>query len=74
MRKATNHLVKNSNSQDDTSPGEMGSIGSMGDDMKYLINSKADRNELETVKMLKSNKCDTEISFKWIEIIHKQLK
>ena len=68
MRKATNHLVK-SNGNDETSI-----LGKMSDDMKFLISSKADKNELETMNMLKSNKCDTEISFKWIEIIHKQLK
>ena len=39
-----------------------------------MISKKAEKFELENLIALKANKCDSELSFKWIELVHKQLK
>jgi hypothetical protein len=45
-----------------------------GEDLKSILLTKADKYELETLSLLKANKCDTELSFKWLDLMHKQLK
>ena len=42
--------------------------------MKFLLNRKADKTDFENLSQIKANKVDTELSFKWIDLIHKQLK
>lgn len=39
-----------------------------------MIHQKAERVELENLIALKSNKVETELAFKWVELVHKQLK
>lgn len=46
----------------------------MTEDMKLAILSKADKTEVESLTQIKANKCDIELTFKWIELMHDQLK
>jgi hypothetical protein len=44
------------------------------DELRQILHKKADKNELVELNSLKSNKIDTEIALRWIDIMHKQLK
>jgi hypothetical protein len=46
----------------------------VGEDLRAAIHSKADKYELDNIQTLKANKCDTDLCFKWVDVIHKQLK
>ena len=68
VRKATMHLTKNSDS-----PGK-GIESNIMEEVFGLVARKVDRQELIDVKNTKSNKVDTDLAFRWIDIVHKQLK
>jgi len=38
---------------------------------RILIHQRAERVELENLIALKSNKVETELAFKWVELVHK---
>lgn len=69
VRRATSHLVKG-----DGAGGASLSQGGFGEEAKFLLNSKADKADVESLSLLKANKCDIELSFKWVDLVHKQLK
>ena len=46
----------------------------MNDELKNLISAKADKTELTILSNLKSNKVDTELALRWINVMHKQIK
>jgi hypothetical protein len=46
----------------------------MSEEMKMIMGRKADKNEIEGLIALKANKCDAELAFKWLDLVHKQLK
>lgn len=50
--------------------GALGSIGG-GEDFRSLIISKADKFELENMQIMKANKCDTDLCFKWLDVLQK---
>ncbi len=79
VRKATSHLVKATLNDDSTNPqggtaNASAGLPGMNEEMKTVLNSKADKNDIENLTQLKANKVDTELSFKWIDLVHKQLK
>lgn len=39
-----------------------------------ILGRKADKNEFDNHIALKANKCDAELAFKWLDLLHKQLK
>jgi hypothetical protein len=49
---------------------EFGAVGSFGggEDFRSLIISKADKFELENMQIMKANKCDTDLCFKWLDV------
>ena len=69
VRRATSNLVKNNKE----SEGKGDSVA-MGEEIKIILASKADRSDIDNLNHLKGNKCDTELSFQWIDLVHKQLK
>ena len=66
IRKATSHLKSKSDGNNAFSISE--------DELRKAIDSKADKQELQDLAMLKSNKKDTERIISWIELLHKFLK
>lgn len=46
----------------------------MNEELLCLLGSKADKSDVNELQNAKSNKVDTELALKWIEIVHKQLK
>lgn len=72
VRRATSHLSKNSEGGAG-SPMATSEKG-MTEDIKAAILSKADKTDIETLTQFKANKCDMELTFKWVELMHDQLK
>jgi hypothetical protein len=71
VRRATSHLVKQAAEKDGPNGG---GSGIMSEEMKMIMGRKADKNEIEGLITLKANKCDAELAFKWLDLVHKQLK
>ncbi|CDW89243.1 UNKNOWN [Stylonychia lemnae] len=69
VRRATHHLTKQTDGQTNITDNS-----SSFEEIKQQMNIKVDRQELQDIANQKSNKKDTELSLRWIDIIHKQLK
>jgi len=41
------------------------------DDFRSILISKADKFEVDNLQTLKANKCDTDLCFKWLDILQK---
>eukprot|EP00347_Sterkiella_histriomuscorum_P010846 403374700 len=78
VRRATLHLSKNTSMQIGGNGGDLenqtGNYSIANEEMKSIIASKVDRQELNEIFQNKSNKKDTELCLRWIEIIHRQIK
>eukprot|EP00347_Sterkiella_histriomuscorum_P005859 403355004 len=70
VRRATLHLTKQVDGQGQSG----GDSGILSETFQKQLQNKADRAELLQISNLKSNKQDTEISLRWIDVIHRQLK
>ena len=68
VRRAVNSIGKNQADHD----GKSGLTAE--ETTRLMIHQKAERVELENLIALKSNKVETELAFKWVELVHKQLK
>ena len=72
VRKATANMKAQNNTGGGDNIAEFGPEGNRNtDDLKSILLTKADKFELETLSLLKANKCDTELSFKWLDLMHK---
>ena len=71
VRRATSHLTK---TEGNPAAASSNGTGIMSEDFKVAMISKADKSEVEGLQQTKANKCDIELSFKWLELVHKQLK
>ena len=71
VRKATSHLVKTNKAG---SPGGEQEATVLSEELKFVLLGKAEKFEVENLSHIKANKCDTELCFKWIDLVHKQLK
>ena len=55
------------------SPGGY-SAGGGDSDFRFVVDAKADRSELEELRLQKSNKTDIEHILDWIKLLHNQIK
>lgn len=69
VRKATYNVAKTIEE-----PGLLTSSSRVTEELKTLLSKKADKNDLTELVNLKSNKVDTEVALRWIDIMHKQIK
>ncbi len=68
MKRATAHL-KNKNI------GESGNgNGFKDEEIKAMLEEKAGKSDFAMLNQLKTNKSDTELMMKWLELMQKQLK
>ncbi|CDW86627.1 UNKNOWN [Stylonychia lemnae] len=73
VRRATQHLSKNQTMG--SSPRQNGNdeLG-FSEEARNILQNKVDRQEFSDQLKSKSNKKDTELTLRWIEIIHRQIK
>lgn len=73
VKRATANISKNPNVGDPSNIAEFGTAGGSGggEDLRSLIISKADKFEIENIQMMKANKCDTDLCFKWLDVLQK---
>lgn len=71
VKRATANITKSPNVGDSNNIAEFGTLGSGGEDLRSMIISKAEKFELENMQMMKANKCDTDLCFKWLDVLQK---
>lgn len=69
VKRATTNMAKSPNAGD-SNIAEFG-LQPANDDFRSLLISKADKFEVENLQTLKANKCDTDLCFKWLDILQK---
>lgn len=80
VKKATSHLQKNSPYMKDGEGAAMleqvsgGASSQQVEEIKALVKSKADQQDLASLNATKANKIDTQLAMRWVEIINRQLK
>ena len=75
VKRATANISKGTIPGDNIAEfGQDGQRREFGEDLRSIILGKADKFDMESMQTLKANKCDTDLCFKWLDIIHKQLK
>lgn len=71
VKRATANISKGPNVGDPNNIAEFGTPGSGGEDLRSIIISKADKFEIENMQIMKANKCDTDLCFKWLDVLQK---